>query len=243
MKITKTVRTLFGKQFTYANRTSHKHNEFTAKNEKAVANVGRNTVKEITELASKFDDEPKNTAFTPRTYATSEQFTLYAVENKQVEATVNSMATHKTPGMEKIPVRVLKDCLPLILPSITSIINTSFATITFPEAGKLVEVTPIIKSGNHQAPNNNRPISLLSALSKVCARVAHNQFTTYQFSKERLTPKQSGNKHHHTNETTLIQTTDQILCAMGDKHLTEIVLLDMSKAFDSLHHGALLAKL
>ena len=110
-----------------------------------MANVGGNAVKEITELASKFDDELRNTAFTPRTYATSEQFTLYAVENKQVEATVNSMATHKAPGMEKIPVRVIKDCLPLILPSITSIINTSFATITFPEAGKLVEVTPIIK--------------------------------------------------------------------------------------------------
>lgn len=76
-----------------------------------MVNVGGNTVKEITELASKFDDELKNakigvTAFTPRTYATSEQFTLYAVENKQVEATVNSMATHKAPGMEKIPVRV-----------------------------------------------------------------------------------------------------------------------------------------
>ena len=153
------------------------------------------------------------------------------------------MATHKAPGMEKIPVRVNKDCLPLILPSITSIINTSFATITFPETGKLVEVTPIIKSGNHLVPNNNRSISLLSALSEVCARVAHNQFTTYQVSKEHLSPKQSGNKQNHTNETTLIQTTDQVLRAMGDKHLTEIVLLDMSKAFDSLHHGALLAKL
>lgn len=77
----------------------------------------------------------------------------------------------------------------------------------------------------------------------MCARVAHNQFTTYQVSKERLTPKQSGNKQYHTNETTLIQTTDQILRAMGDKHLTEIVLVDMSKAFDSLQHGTLLAKL
>ena len=96
-----------------------------------MANFGGNTVKEITELASKFDDELRNTAFTPRTYATSEQFTLYAVENKQVEATVNSMATHKAPGMEKIPARVIKDCLPLILPSITSIINKVKSTPLF----------------------------------------------------------------------------------------------------------------
>lgn len=74
--------------------------------------------------------------------------------------------------------------------------------------------------------------------------MAHKQFTTYQVSKEHLTPRQSGNKQHHSNETTLIQTTDQILLpAMDDKHLTAIVLLDMSKAFDSLDYGTLQAKL
>ena len=54
-----------------------------------------------------------NTPFTLRTYATSEQFTLNAVEKKkQVEAIVNLMATHEAPGIDKIPVRVIKDCLP-----------------------------------------------------------------------------------------------------------------------------------
>ena len=66
--------------------------------------------------------------------------------------------------------------------------------------------------------------------------------TTYVVSKERLTSKQSGNKQHHSTETTLIHTTDQILRAIDDKQLTATVLLDMSKAFDSLHHGTLLAK-
>ena len=69
-----------------------------------------------------------------------------------------------------------------------------------------------------------------------------NQFTTYLVSKEHLTSKQSGNKHHST-ETTLIHTTDQILRAIDNKQLTSTVLLDISKAFDSLHHGTLLAKL
>ena len=92
-------------------------------------------------------------------------------------------------------------------------------------------------------PNNNRLISLLPVLLKVCERAAFNQFTTYVDSKERSTSKKSGNKQHHSTETTLIHTTDQILRAIDNKQLTATVLLDMSKALDSLHHGILLTKL
>ena len=94
-------------------------------------------------------------------------------------------------------------------------------------------------------PNNNRPISLPPVLSKVCERAASsfNQFTTYLVSKERLTSKQSGSKQHHSTETIPIHTTDQILRAVDNKQLTATVLLDMSKVFDGLHHGTLLAKL
>ena len=114
---------------------------------------------------------------------------------------------------------------------------------TCPDAWKLAEVTPVLKSGDHEVPNNNRLISLLPVLSKVCERVAFNQFTTYLDSKERLTSKQRGNKQHHSTETTLIHTTDQILRAIDNKQLTATVLLDRSNAFDSLHHDILHTKL
>ena len=41
----------------------------------------------------------------------------------------------------------------------------------------------------------------------------------------------------------MIQTTDMILSAIDKKHLTAIVLLDMSKAFDGIDHNLLLVKL
>lgn len=91
-------------------------------------------------------------------------------------------------------------------------------------------------------PNNSRPIFPLPVLSKVCERATFNQSSTYLVSKERLTSKQSRNKHHST-ETTLIHTTNQILHTIDDKQLTATVLLDMSKAFESLHSGTLLTKL
>jgi len=119
------------------------------------------------------------------------------------------MASSKAPGIDKIPIRVIKDCLPAILPSLTSIINATFEFDSFPLAWKTAEVTPIPKVGDHDIPNNNRPISLLPVLSKVCERVAHDQFTSYLLSRCRLSSKQSGNKQWHSTETSVIQTTDE----------------------------------
>ena len=68
-------------------------------------------------------------------------------------------------------------------------------------------------------------------------------FTSYLLFNESLTTKQSGNKKWHSTETTLIHTTDIILSGIDKKKTTAVVLLDMSKAFDSVNHGILLNKL
>ena len=62
-------------------------------------------------------------------------------------------------------------------------------------------------------------------------------------NKERLTEHQSGNKKLHSCETLNVMMTDKALEAMDVKKLTLVVLLDLLKAFDSLGHSRLLAKL
>ena len=47
----------------------------------------------------------------------------------------------------------------------------------------------------------------------------------------------------HSTETALINVTDNILKAIDEKSASLLVLLDMSKAFDSLNHNLLLGKL
>ena len=149
------------------------------------------------------------------------------------------MPPNKAPGIDKVPTQVLKDSLLITLPFITSIINASLLASTFPEVWKTAEITPIPKQGNHELPNNNRPISLLPALSKVCERVAYNQFVTYLTTKERLTTKQSGDKKWFSTETSLIHTTDAFLKGIDDKKLTACVLLDSN----SVDHQILLRKI
>ena len=81
------------------------------------------------------------------------------------------------------------------------------------------------------------------ALSKICERVALNQFTEYLTRCNRLTNHQSGNKKSHSTETLNIFITDTIFKAMDSRRVTALVLMDLSKAFDSIDHTILLRKL
>ncbi|PFX16638.1 putative RNA-directed DNA polymerase from transposon BS [Stylophora pistillata] len=180
-----------------------------------------------------------------RSFSTGNRVELlnHTVECVEIEQIVNSMPTENAPGIDKILLRVMKDCLPAILPTLTSIISNSLTSGVFRSVWKTAEVIPVHKQGDHEKPENNRHISLLPILSNICDRTALNQFMTYFVSNDRLSTEQSGNKKWHSTETSLIYTTDMILSAIDQKKATAMVLLDMSKAFDSISHKILPHKL
>ena len=84
---------------------------------------------------------------------------------------------------------------------------------------------------------------LLAVASKVCERLALEQFSCYLTSNNQLYSHQSGNEKLHSTETLNIFINDAILKAMDKKKLSALVLLDLSKAFDSINHQRLLHKL
>ncbi|CAB4043026.1 Hypothetical predicted protein, partial [Paramuricea clavata] len=153
------------------------------------------------------------------------------------------MPSNKSPGKDKVSMRVIKHSLPVILGPLTDIINCSLSSSSFPIAWKEAEVIPLLKDGNHEKASNNRPLSLLTFLSKICEKVALNQFGSYLMKNKKLSTHQSGNKKHHSCETLNLLTGDTILKAMDGKVVTALILIDLSKAFDSVNHTFLLTKL
>ena len=172
-----------------------------------------------------------------------DEFRFRAVTTFEVHQIILSFPLNRAPGMDKLHMSVIKDALPVILPVLTELINRSLLTSVFPSAWKESVVIPILKEGDHEVANNNRPVSLLPALSKICERAALNQLTEYTTRQNCLTEHQNGNKKKHSTETLHIFMSDMILEAMDRKQVTALVLLDLSKAFDSIEHGILLRKL
>ena len=72
--------------------------------------------------------------------------------------------------------------------------------------------------------------------SKVCEKFSLEQFSTYLISHNRLSSYQSGNKLLHSTETLNIYITDLLLEVMDKKEISALILLDLSKAFDSISH-------
>ena len=82
------------------------------------SNVGQNANKSIQSLIFKADDF-NPTEFVPLNNSISEQFHFRTVTANEVQAILMSIPSNKSAGHEKIPIKVYKDCLSSILPSIT----------------------------------------------------------------------------------------------------------------------------
>ena len=104
-------------------------------------------------------------------------------------------------------------------------------------------IVPHLKDGDHEVPNINRPISLLPVLSKVAEKIALIQFNNFLTKQDKLTQHQSGNRKNHSTEALSLLVTDHIFRAIDQQQLTAMVLIDLSKAFDSICHRTLLLKL
>ena len=184
------------------------------------------------ELA-RLHDLPTIPVYLGSTYC-DELFDFKAITREDVRKVIMAMPSNKAPGYDRIPVFVIKDCLPFILPALTVLINSSFSNSVFPKAWKKSEVVPHLKDGDHEIPCNNRPISLLPVLSKVTEKIALSQFTEYLTQQGNLTCHQSGNRKFHSTETLSLLVTGHIYKAMDKKEIT---------AFDSICHRTLLTKL
>ena len=104
-------------------------------------------------------------------------------------------------------------------------------------------IKPIPKVTIPISASDYRPISLLPALSKIIEKLANKQIVYYLVKHDLLDPSQSAYKKNHSTQTALLKLTEDIYDAIDDSEITLLVLLDFSKAFDTVNHRLLLAKL
>ena len=106
--------------------------------------------------------------------SSEELFNFTLVTCSQVERIVPSMPSNKFPGPDKVSMRIIKDCLPVILGPLTDIINCSFVTSTFPNSWKASEVIPLLKDGDHEEPSKDHPLPMLTVASRSARRKHSN---------------------------------------------------------------------
>lgn len=152
---------------------------------------------------------------------------------------INSNAT----GFDDLPISFWKLILPLVADKITFFFNMIFATSKFPGAWKKAKVIPLKKKSHLNGLTNLRPISLLSALSKAFEKLMKSQISNYLDDLKLLSEYQSGFRAKRSTKTALLKVCDDIMCGIDRKGVAVLLLLDFTKAFDSISHSRLLKKL
>ena len=151
----------------------------------------------------------------------------------------------KSCSLDPIPTFLLKDCLDILLSSITKLVNHSLIEGSFPNSFKKAVVTPLIKKASLPRDNlkNYRPVSGLCFLSKLVERVVARQLTSHINNNKLDNPHQSAYKPGHSTETALLSIKNKVHLSLAHGEPTALVLLDLSAAFDIIDHNILLGYL
>lgn len=132
----------------------------------------------------------------------------------------------------------MKDCVSIIAPYVTDIINTSITTWCFQSAGKHAIITPLIKKYglDDSAQSNNRPLSNFPFLSKILEPVINRHTIVYLDERNHLSEVQSASRRGHSTETSQLRIFSDLIKAMDTESLSRLSLLDLSDAFDTVAH-------
>lgn len=149
----------------------------------------------------------------------------------------------KAVGIDGISTYMLQLLIPYCLLPLTHIINVSLETGVVPGVWKTAIIQPIPKTSKPTDLKDLRPISILPVGSKILEKTVKLQLTDHLHQYSILPANQSGFRTGYSTATTLAAITDDIVRAKDKGSATVLVLLDMSKAFDTVDFKLMLAKL
>lgn len=165
------------------------------------------------------------------------QFSFRCVSQCEVLLSFAAVKSKST-GLDEINPHFLGMLMPKLLPYVTHLFNTILTKSVFPEGWKLSKIIPIPKQNN-----DYRPIAILPFLSKVMENIMSKQINDYIKQKNLLSDKQSGFVKMKSCITALSDVIENLRSDLDKSMVSFLILLDHSKAFDTVDHSILTKKL
>ena len=132
----------------------------------------------ITKAIEKYSKHPSILKINEH-YPKNNKFSFQPTNLEDVTKEVQGLDVSKSAPLESLPAKVMKDIADVFCPKMVIDFNSAIKTGIFPESSKQADVVPLFKKGVRQSKRNYRPVSLLTAISKIFGRLMLRQMHEY----------------------------------------------------------------
>lgn len=162
----------------------------------------------------------------------------------ELKLAISKLKNKKAPGADNIPNVVLKNLPTKALMAIVNLFNCMLKRQHFAKSLKHSKIVLFHKPGKDPAfPQNYRPISLLTGLSKLFEKIILARLQLFIDANDIIMNEQFGFRKKHSTDQQLLRLTETITRGFNEKRVTGVVFLDIAQAFDKVWHRGLISKL
>jgi len=156
----------------------------------------------------------------------------------------HTRTNNTTPGASNINKLIMQHLPPIMLARLRHIFNAALATGYFPSRFKRATLVLIPKPGKppHEV-TSFRPISLLEVPGKMLERLITHRLKTHLENNNTHNTRQHGFRPHRGTGSAIALAYEEIALSLANKHQTNIILRDVTKAFDKVWHDGLKYKI
>ncbi|GFW35133.1 RNA-directed DNA polymerase from mobile element jockey [Trichonephila clavipes] len=162
----------------------------------------------------------------------------------EIQGFIKNLKPNKSPGIDLITNRILKNLPTKFIIFIALLFNMLLENCYFPKSWRMAVVIPILKPNSDDSnPQNFRPISLLSSLSKAYEFVILNRLNQHCLAGNIIIPEQHGFVTKCSTVTQLLRVTELVHTGFQNHQSTGMLFVDIAKAFDKIWHDGLISKM
>ena len=173
----------------------------------------------------------------------SEHLGQLFVTPEMIAKKIKEMKDNKSPGIDGIPPKLLKEIVEQISIPLAKLFILSLEEGIVPSEWKEANITPLFKTGWRNKPENYRPVSLTSVVCKLLEILIRDHMVEFLVKHNLINASQHGFLKARSCLTNLLCFLEEITKWVDDGSPVDVVYLDFQKAFDKVPHQRLLLKL
>ena len=156
---------------------------------------------------------------------------------------INNMKDNKSPGVNGIAPKILKETVEQISKPLAHVFNMSLQEGIVPLEWKEANIIPLFKKGSRNKSVNYRPVSLTSVICKLLESIIRDHIMDFLIKHKLINSSQHGFLKSKSCLTNLLCFFEEITKWVDEGSPVDIIYLDFQKAFDKVPHQRLILKL